>query len=116
MSRSSINISLTTCALLISTGIRAATFALDLYHALVILSWVNITTFTTVHLVTLAQQIVHGPRVIYGAIEWGSDVLRAFRSCWCVGVRDLEGGASVWKSARMQFRDVSCYPFEDGVW
>ncbi|KAJ7863706.1 hypothetical protein B0H13DRAFT_2282007 [Mycena leptocephala] len=60
MSRISMNITLTACALLVSAGIQAATFGLGLYHALIILqlSWINSMTFMTVHFVARAAQSI----------------------------------------------------------
>jgi hypothetical protein len=57
MSRVSINITVTACALLISTGIQAATFGVSLYHALIILqlSWINSMTFMTIFFVRQAS-------------------------------------------------------------
>ncbi|KAJ7892997.1 hypothetical protein B0H13DRAFT_2339833 [Mycena leptocephala] len=53
MSRMLISIILTACALLLSTGIQAATSGISLYHALIILqlSWINSMTFVTVNFV-----------------------------------------------------------------
>jgi hypothetical protein len=64
MSRISINIALTACALLVSTGIQAATFGVSLYHALIILqlSWINSMTFMTVYFVARASQSVNAQR------------------------------------------------------
>ncbi|KAJ6550823.1 hypothetical protein DFH09DRAFT_606698 [Mycena vulgaris] len=64
MSRISINIALTACALLVSTGIQAATFGISLYHALIILqlSWINSMTFMTVHFVARAAQSINAQR------------------------------------------------------
>ncbi|KAJ7665220.1 hypothetical protein DFH06DRAFT_1295471 [Mycena polygramma] len=64
MSRISINIIVTACALLVSTGIQAATFGISLYHALIILqlSWINSMTFMTVHFVSRAQHAIYAER------------------------------------------------------
>jgi hypothetical protein len=53
MTRFSVNILLTACALLVSTGIQAATFGISLYHALIILqlSGINSMTFINIYLV-----------------------------------------------------------------
>ncbi|KAJ7141671.1 hypothetical protein C8R43DRAFT_928328 [Mycena crocata] len=61
MSRISINITLTACALLVSTGIQAATFGISLYHALIILqlSWINSMTFMTVYVVARAARSIN---------------------------------------------------------
>jgi hypothetical protein len=61
MSRISISITFTACALLVSTGIQAATFGISLYHALIILqlSWINSMTFMTVYFVHRASQAVN---------------------------------------------------------
>jgi hypothetical protein len=62
MSRISISITLTACALLVSTGIQAATFGISLYHALIILqlSWINSMTFMTVYVVHQTSQVLIG--------------------------------------------------------
>ncbi|KAJ7189158.1 hypothetical protein C8R46DRAFT_1056723 [Mycena filopes] len=72
LSRISINITLTACALLISTGIQAATFGLSLYHALIILqlSWINSMTFMTVHFVARAAQSVEAQRSTAPGERW----------------------------------------------
>src|SRR5690242_13268137 len=65
MSRISINIALTACALLVSTGIQATTaFGISLYHALIVLqlSWVNSMTFMTIHFVARASLSVNAQR------------------------------------------------------
>ncbi|KAJ7174749.1 hypothetical protein C8R46DRAFT_1252723 [Mycena filopes] len=60
MSRISLNISLTACALLVSTVIQAATLGISLYHTLTILqlSWINGMTFMTVNSVAGAASML----------------------------------------------------------